>query len=278
MCFLSLTENATCEKHNTILLHLNKTRTAANSHGCMAVVSKLKLSNVEIINAYGKTRTPEFLAINPCHTCPTLELDDDEGAIWESCAIMRYLCVNSAGGEELYPSDPETRGMIDMVMDWRQTGMYPCIPSIGYIVFGMEQSDEDAKKDFGKLLDEHFPVLTDVYLKDTPFCYSDTPTIADLAIAPSLTFIKARAKFWEAVPEAVKAYHARVLEAFPDIKENFDMLDGMCVGCDAEGADLAPFAPAQQMKLHILPPCKSIVLSDLHCSVIVAMYIAMLAE
>ena len=188
--------------------------TAANSHGCIAIVRHLKLEDkIEIVNAYGKTRTPEFLAMNPCHTCPTLQFDGDEGAIWESCAIMRYLCVNNEGGEELYPSDPVLRAKIDMVMDWRQTGMYTCIPAIAYIVFGIPQKDEDAKESFAKLMDEHFPILMDEYLKDTQFCYSDKVTIADLSIAPVLTFLKCRPKFWEKVPEKVKDYYTRVLES-----------------------------------------------------------------
>mmetsp|Transcript_2896 Transcript_2896/g.6107 ORF Transcript_2896/g.6107 Transcript_2896/m.6107 type:complete len:223 (+) Transcript_2896:140-808(+) len=214
---------------------------SANSHGCIATLKHLKLdSKIEIVNAYGKTRSPEFLAINPCHTCPTLELDGSDGAIWESSAIMRYLCVNNEGGEDLYPADPALRGKVDMVMDWRQTGFAPCIPAIAYIIFGMEQSDEEAKKSFANLVDEHFPVLLDVFLKDTPFCFSDKPTIADLAIAPLITFLKARKAFWAKVPEKVKEYHTRVLEAFPDTKENFDMLDGMATGFDGKGADLEP--------------------------------------
>lgn len=212
--------------------------TAANSHGPLAVVNKLKLE-ILINNAYGKTRTPEFLSMNPCHCCPCLELDDGD-AIWESCAIMRYLVVNHDKEGVLYPNDPKMRGRIDMVMDWRQASLYPCLPDIGYIVFGMECSDDEAKKGFRKLMDEHFKTLTDVFLKDTDFCYSDKPTIADLAIAPSLTFIKARGKFWEVVPQKVKQYHARVLEAFPETKENFDMLDGMAMGFDGNGKDLDP--------------------------------------
>ena len=153
---------------------------------------------------------------------------------------MRYLCLNNDGGEDLYPTDPILRAKVDMVMDWRQTVMYPCIGAIGYIVFGYKQEDEEARKSFAKLLDECFPVLLEVYLKDTPYCYSDKPTIADLAIAPALTFLKARKNFWAKVPDEVKEYHARVLGAFPDTKENFDMLDGMCTGYDGEGVDLEP--------------------------------------
>jgi len=215
---------------------------SANSHGCIAVVKHLNLDEsgaVEIINAYGKTRTPEFLAINPCHTCPTLEFDGDDGAISESGAIMRFLCTKF-GGEELYPADAVKRAKVDMVLDWRQTSYYSCIPAIGYIIFGMEKTDAEAKESFAKLLEEHFPVLTDVYLKDTKFALSDTVTIADLAVATTLTFIKARPKFWEKVPDAVKEYQTRVLDSFPGTKENFDMLDGMCTGYTGDGRDTEP--------------------------------------
>ena len=108
------------------------------------------------------------------------------------------------------------------------------------VVFGMPQEDSEAKKSFAKLMDEHFPILMNEYLKDTQFCYSDKVTIADLSIAPVLTFLKCRPKFWAKVPEEVKDYYTRVLEAFPDTKENFDMLDGMCTGYTGEGADCEP--------------------------------------
>ena len=85
------------------------------------------------------------------------------------------------------------RAKIDMVMDWRQTSVYPCLPDIAYVIFGMSCSDEGAKKGFAKLIDEHFKILTDVYLKNTQFCYSDKPTIADLAVAVNCGQIKSGA-------------------------------------------------------------------------------------
>ena len=217
---------------------------AANSHGCLAVFNHLKLSakgrGNEIVNAYGATRTPEFLAMNPCHCCPTLELDDGD-AIWESNAILRYLCVTREGGEELYPKDPVVRAKIDMVLDWRQTSLYKCLPDIAYGVWGMEMDDDAAKKSFAELIETHFVTLLTVFLKDNKkYCYSDTPTIADLAIAPALTFIMARKHMWAKVPKEVKDYRDRVLAYFPDTKENFDMLEGMCAGYTGKGADLMP--------------------------------------
>lgn len=201
------------------------------------------MDDVEIVNAYGKTRTEEFLKMNPCHCAPTLELDDGT-AIWESNAVMRFMCVNAGEkGEALYPKDPVLRAKIDMAMDWRQSSYYPCLPSIGYIIFGMTMGDDEkVRADFKKLLEEVFPILMGTFLKDTKFIYSDTPTIADLSIAPTLTFLKGRSKFWAKVPEDVKEYYVRVLESFPAAKENFDMLDGMATACEGEAADLSPEA------------------------------------
>jgi glutathione S-transferase len=98
--------------------------------------------------------------MNPCHCAPTIEFDDGTG-IWESNAGMRFLCVTAGEkGEKLYPKDPIIRAKIDIAMDWRQISVYPCIPSIGYFVFGLTGYGDDAKAraDFKTLLEEvsHF--------------------------------------------------------------------------------------------------------------------------
>ena len=227
-----------CSSWSSRWIHLLKF-TAANSHGPIAVVNKLEMTDVEVINCYGKTRSEEFLAMNPCHCAPTVELEDGTG-IWESNTVMRFLCDSSPNGESLYPKDPIKRARVDLALDWRQTAYYPCLPSIGYIIFGMEQSTEKARDDFKNLLDIHFKTLLDVFLKDTQFIYSDTPTIADLAVAAPLTFIKGRSKFWDAVPDAVKKYQQAVFESFPETAENFAMLDGLYTGCQTAGFDAEP--------------------------------------
>lgn len=118
--------------------------------------------------------------------------------------------------------------------------LYPTFFHIAYMMFGVPVDEAKAKEDFKKICDEHFPVLLDTFLKDTKFCYSDTPTIADLGVAPLLTLMKGRPKFWAAVPEGVKEYHARVLEAFPGADEYFKMLDGMATSYEGAGADAEP--------------------------------------
>ena len=43
-------------------------------------------------DAWGKTRSDDFLAMNPAHLTPMLESSElPKGVMWESCAIMQYL-------------------------------------------------------------------------------------------------------------------------------------------------------------------------------------------
>lgn len=70
--------------------------------------------------AFGVTKTPEYLDLNPNALVPTLEHDDF--ALWESNATVRYLCAKrsvSAGLahslrrgtlDGLAADDPERRG------------------------------------------------------------------------------------------------------------------------------------------------------------------------
>mmetsp|Transcript_28149 Transcript_28149/g.36313 ORF Transcript_28149/g.36313 Transcript_28149/m.36313 type:complete len:149 (-) Transcript_28149:13-459(-) len=112
-----------CSADGTQKMKLHVLPVSANSHGVLAIVKALGLEDkgLEIVDAMGKTRTEEFIAMNPCHCCPTLEFGGDKGAIWESCACMRTLCQLFEGGEKYYPKDPIMRGKIDLVCDWKNT-------------------------------------------------------------------------------------------------------------------------------------------------------------
>src|ERR671932_119185 len=59
----------------------------------------------EEVDVWGQTTTPEFLAKDPAHLTPLLEEGGlPRGSLWESCAIMQYLC-NRHGIDRFYPTD-----------------------------------------------------------------------------------------------------------------------------------------------------------------------------
>ena len=81
----------------------------------------------EEIDVWGKTREPEFLAKDPAHLTPLLEEEGlPRGSLWESCAIMQYLC-NRHGLERFYPADPGERAMIDSAMFYLIGTVYPLV-------------------------------------------------------------------------------------------------------------------------------------------------------
>jgi glutathione S-transferase len=61
---------------------------------------------------------PGFVALNPNAQIPVLI--DGDFVLWESNAIIRYLC-NAHGGANLYPSDARARARIDQWIDWQAT-------------------------------------------------------------------------------------------------------------------------------------------------------------
>ena len=65
---------------------------------------------------FGINRTPEYLAMNPNGLVPTL--DDDGFVLWESNAIVRYLCAKHSAGK-LWPEDLKVRADADRWMDWQ---------------------------------------------------------------------------------------------------------------------------------------------------------------
>src|SRR5258708_31483816 len=56
------------------------------------------------------TKKPEFVAINPRHTVPTIV--DDGYALWESMAIVEYLDERFTSGTKLYPGGAKNRARI----------------------------------------------------------------------------------------------------------------------------------------------------------------------
>src|SRR6185503_3094475 len=93
----------------------------------------------EELDVWGKTREPEFLAKDPAHLTPMLEEDGlPRGSLWESCAIMQYLC-NKHGLERFYPTDPAERAMTDSAMFYLIGTVYPLLARATYPALGFPQ-------------------------------------------------------------------------------------------------------------------------------------------
>jgi glutathione S-transferase len=154
-------------------------------------------------DVWGQTTTPEFLAKDPAHLTPMLEEGDlPRGSLWESCAIMSYLC-NKHGLERFYPSDPGERAMVDSAMYYVIGTLYPLIGRATYPVLGFPQyagevgcssaSDElkvQAQRDAIEAIAEPLDVFRAFFLDGKRFIGGDQPTIADIRLAASLEFLR----------------------------------------------------------------------------------------
>jgi glutathione S-transferase len=158
----------------------------------------------EELDVWGKTTTPEFLRKDPAHLTPMLEEAGlPRGSLWESCAIMQYLC-NKHELDQFYPKDPGERAMIDSAMFYLIGTLYPLVARATYPTLGFPQyagevatSDADAEmkaraqKDAGSALAEPLDVYRAFFLEGKRFIGGAAPSIADFRLAATLEFLRA---------------------------------------------------------------------------------------
>jgi len=158
----------------------------------------------EELDVWGKTTTLEFLQKNPAHLTPMLEEEGlPKGSLWESCAIMQYLC-NKHGLDRFYPSDPGERAMIDSAMFYLIGTLYPLLSRATYPTLGFGQypgevatsdADDDmkarAQKDAEAALAAPLDVFRAFFLDGKRFIGGGTPSIADMRLAATLEFLRA---------------------------------------------------------------------------------------
>jgi glutathione S-transferase len=138
---------------------------------------------------------------------------------------MQYLS-NKHGLENLYPSDPERRAMIDSAMFYLIGTFYPYLARATYPALNFPQypgevghSDADAPtKEKARLaavdaLAEPLDVFRAFYIKDKPFIGGDKPSIADIRLAATLEFL---AVIDYPLPGWAKAYVAAMESSLGD--------------------------------------------------------------
>ena len=158
----------------------------------------------EELDVWGKKTTPEFLQKDPADLTPLLEEAGlPKGALWESCAIMQYLC-NKNGLDEFYPTDPGERAMVDSAMFYLSGTLYPLVtratyPTLGFGQYpgevGSSDADDDmkarAQKDAEAAIAGPLEVYRAFFLDGKQFIGGATPSIADMRLAATLEFLRA---------------------------------------------------------------------------------------
>jgi glutathione S-transferase len=98
----------------------------ANSSNVMKVLwlldeLALPYRRIDAGGRFGGTGTAEYRARQPLGLVPALE--DDGFVLFESNAILRYLCNAHAPASPLYPQQARGRGLVDAWLDFQQTAL-----------------------------------------------------------------------------------------------------------------------------------------------------------
>ena len=155
-------------------------------------------------DVWGKKDEPPFPEKDPALLTPMLEEEGlPRGSLWESCAIMQYLC-NKHGLDDFYPTDPAERAMVDSAMFYLIGTVYPLVARATYPTLGFPQyagevatSEADdamkakAQKDAEAALAHPLEVYRSFFLDGKTFIGGDRPTIADIRLAATLEFLRA---------------------------------------------------------------------------------------
>jgi len=171
-------------------------------------------------DAWGHTRSPEFLARNPAHLTPMIEDKGlPRGVLWESCAIMQYL-ANKHGLDKFYPKAPARRAMVDSAMFYLVGTLYPYVaratyPALGFPQYAGEVGHSDAHPDKKSeaqkaamaAIAEPLEVFHSFFRDGKPFIGGSNPSIADIRLAATLEFL---AVIDYALPKWAKDYMAAI--------------------------------------------------------------------
>jgi glutathione S-transferase len=157
----------------------------------------------EEIDVWGKKDESEFVRKDPAQLTPLLEEEGlPRGSLWESCAIMQYLC-NKHGLDHLYPKDPGQRAMVDSAMLYLTGTLYPLVaratyPTLGFPQYAGEvataEAEEEMKAKAQKDAEEAiaFPLQAfhEFFLDGKRFVGGDGATIADIRWAVTFEFLR----------------------------------------------------------------------------------------
>lgn len=154
------------------------------SNAVKLAIKSLGLKDIEYkaLNVHqGETRTPEFIAINPQHTVPTLV--DGDHVLWESRAILTYLIESRVPAHRLYPSNPKIKSIINQRLYFDACTIIPRLYEAIMPIY-MEKSTEISKEVQEKIY-EMFGFL-EGFLEKTKWVAGNDVTVADMSIVVSI--------------------------------------------------------------------------------------------
>ncbi len=171
------------------------------------------------------TTKPEFVAINPRHTVPTIV--DHGYAVWESLAILEYLDERFPNAAKLYPGDTADRARIRRLIHEMVHYVHAeCIDKIVDELFWKEGAppDMEAVGKWREKLREELAYfarqLKGKYIAGDSLCAADFVLYPSLAYCWRINMRKPDAGLGDVMPPALADYKKRI-EALPYFDKTF---------------------------------------------------------
>lgn len=141
----------------------------------------------------GALRTAEYAALNPNMKVPTLV--DGDTILWESSAIMAYLCVkaDSKAGSDMWPNKThEEQIEVMRWLAWSDSHWSPAVAPFYFehivkSIFGIGQPDTESLKSKAKDFVRYAKVL-DAHLAERDYIVCDRLTMVDFHLASMASY------------------------------------------------------------------------------------------
>ncbi|SLN35443.1 glutathione S-transferase family protein [Ruegeria meonggei] len=130
--------------------------------------------------SFGKLDTDTYAQINPNRMIPAIR--DGDFALWESLAIVRYLCDRYGSGT-LSPSDVQTRAVADQWMEWSASLAFTPVIQLFFATVRTQPNQRDSAK-ITALRDQAHKALSvaEGHLADRPYVCGDAFTMGDIPL------------------------------------------------------------------------------------------------
>lgn len=144
----------------------------------------LEYERIDAGGPFGRTRDPEYLAMNPNGLVPTIS--DDGFTLWESNVIVRYLCSKHGPGI-LYPEDLQERADAERWMDWQVGTLWAAMRPvfIGLVRTPPEERDEAAIEGARQRTASAWDIL-EAHMEGRDYALGDRLTMADIPLGVSI--------------------------------------------------------------------------------------------
>ena len=157
--------------------------TSINVQKVMWAIGELSIPHerIDVGGAFGRTKEPFYLAMNPNSLVPTLE-ENDGFTLWESNSIVRYLAAKHGAGT-LEPADLRERARASQWMDWMLT---VCSPAIHPLFWGLVRTPPE-KRDHKAIDDARDKTaaalkMLDAQLGKTAFSAGNSFSMGDIPV------------------------------------------------------------------------------------------------